>query len=311
MPPAPPDPVVGRASGPVGGARRIRRSRPLPGVDRPAPSRDARSTRDRSEARAGRPGGESGALEALLVDLGPQIQRGADAALEAAEAPRFCPTGIPALDARLGGGFPVGRLGEICGPPSSGRTALAHSLLAETLARGGLAAWIDLADAFDPASTSLSEGDLARLLWVRARDPEPALRSAERLLRTQGFELIVLDAARSTAPADRPGAPPIHDVGWLRLARLAASTRTTLVALSNTSSTGSRAELVLEMQAEGARFGARPSLLDGLETRAVLRRHRSRPTGQAVALSIAMEPDGAASDEGNDPTDRPRRARRR
>jgi hypothetical protein len=260
--------------------------------------------------RAGRGGRESDALEALLVDLGPQIQRGVDAALEAADAPRFCPTGIPALDLRLGGGFPVGRLGEICGPPSSGRTALALALLAETLARGVLAAWIDLADAFDPASAALSEGDLERLLWVRARDADQALRSAERLLRTEGFELIVLDAALyRPRPEARPKSrsrPPaataaIRDVAWLRLARLAASTRTTLVALSNASSTGSRAELVIEMQAGAARFGERPHLLDGIETRAVLQRHRSRPTGQAVALRIGMEPGDPATGDGQDP----------
>ena len=81
----------------------------------------------------------------------------------------------------------------------------------------------------------------------------------------------------------------IRDVSWLRLARLAASTRTTLVTLSNSPTTGSRAELVLEMQPLGARFSDPPVLLDALETTAVLRRHRHRPTGQAIPLSIAAE----------------------
>jgi RecA/RadA recombinase len=274
MPPARPDSSVGRASGPVGAARRIEKRK-------------------------------SSALEALLVDLGSQIHRGASVSQQqeqAAEALRFCPTGLPTLDARLGGGFPYGRLSEICGAPSSGRTSLALSLLAETLERGVLAAWIDLADAFDPASAVAAGNDLERLLWVRARSEDEALRSCERLLQTEGFELIVLDSALPEAlpetlpetgrgPRSKRRNVAIRDVSWLRLARLAASTRTALVVLSNISMTGSRAELVLEMKPLGARFVGPPSLLDALETTAVLRRHRSRPTGQAVSLSMDVEPN--------------------
>jgi hypothetical protein len=269
----------------VGAARRIRpvrRSRP-------------------PQAGPSKPATRSDALEALLVDLGPQIHRGAAASQEeAAKAPSFLPTGLPELDARLGGGFPSGRLSEICGAPSSGRTALAHCLLSETLARGLLAAWIDLADAFDPASAAATGSDLERLLWVRARSEDEALRSCERLLRTEGFELIFLDLARAMRPE-----AGIRDVSWLRLARLAASTRTTLIALSNLSGlsgspktsdssqvpvTGSRAELVLEMRSRGARFVGPPSLLDSLETSALLRRHRSRPDGAEISLSITADP---------------------
>lgn len=271
MPPAPPDSSVGRVSGSVGAARRIQK----------------------------RPKRRSSALEALLVDLGSQIHRGvslSEQQPETAEALRFCPTGLPALDARLGGGFPYGRLSEICGAPSSGRTSLALALLAETLERGVLAAWIDLADAFDPASavTAVAAGsDLERLLWVRARSEDEALRSCERLLQTEGFELIILDSALPEArrgSRSRRRDVAIRDVSWLRLARLAASTRTALVVLSNASATGSRAELVLEMKPQGARFVGPPNLLDALETTAALRRHRSRPTGQAVPLSMNVEP---------------------
>ncbi len=283
MPPAPPDSSVGRASGLVGAARRIRR----PGL----PS--ASSTR-------------SSALEALLVDLGSQVHRGPFLSQEAAESFRLCPTGLPNLDERLGGGFPSNRLSEICGAPSSGRTSLALALLAETLERGVLAAWIDLADAFDPASAVAAGNDLERLLWVRARSEDEALRSCEQLLQTEGFELIILDLALSEArsealskalprtdkrkPQARRRDVRIRDVSWLRLARLAASTRTALVALSNESATGSRAELVLEMKPLRTRFIGPPNLLDALETTAVLRRHRSRPTGQEVSFSIDAEP---------------------
>ena len=302
MPPAPPDSSVGRACGPVGAARRIRSPGPLPA--------------DHSTSSI-----QSSALEALLVDLGSQVQRGSSVSQETAETLRFCPTGLPALDARLGGGFPYGRLSEICGARSSGRTAVALSLLARTLERGVLAAWIDLADAFDPASAMAAGSDLDRLLWVRARSEDEALRSCERLLQTEGFELIILDSALSwalsgalskTSPRTggrkpRPGKAGmvIRDVSWLRLARLAASTRTTLVTLSNDSATGSRAELVLEMKPLRTRFIGPPSLLDALETTATLRRHRSRPIGQEVPLFIDAEPVHAEPIDAVPEPDRP------
>jgi hypothetical protein len=276
MPPAPPDPSVGRASGPLGAARLVRKSR--------SPALEVRPGR-RFEAQRNQAGpvSKSSALEALLVDLGPQINRAARIAPEeTAETLRFCSTGFPSLDVRLGGGFPFGRLCEICGPPSSGRTSLALGLLTERLQRGGLAAWIDLADAFDPTSAVATGSDLDRLLWVRARSEDEALRSCERLLQTEGFELIILDLALDGVT--------IRDVSWLRLARLAASTRTVLVALSNASATGSRAELILEMKPLGARFVGPPNLLDTLETTAVLKRHRSRPIGHEVSLSMSAEP---------------------
>lgn len=258
----------------------------------------------------------SDALEALLVDLGSQVRRNAGQHADAQDC-LFDPTGIAALDARLGGGFPRGRLSEICGPASSGRTSIALSLLAETLARGVLAAWIDLADAFDPVSAAASlqvhhrDANLNRLLWVRARTEDEALRSCDRLLQTEGFELLVFDLPlfdpRLLDPQGRPKkkGTGIRDVSWLRLARLANRTRTSLVVISEharassqssapqnglgQSVTGSRADLVLEMRPQGARFTGSPPLLRSLETNAVLRRHRSRPIGQEVPLSIDAE----------------------
>lgn len=272
MPPVLSDSPVGWASGPVGTA--------LTPTLTPAPTRAPAPT--------------SSALEALLVDLGSQIQRGAPAAHPSdadADASRYCATGLAALDECLGGGFPYGRLSEICGPLSSGRTALALTLVGATLQRGHLAGWVDLADAFDPISASASGVDLERLLWVRPRSDQQALQSCDRLLQTEGFELVVFDCALSPKTS-------IHDVAWLRLSRLAAKTNTALIVLSLTgaltdvlagarepSKTGSRAELVLEMQPLGARFTSPPSLLEALEATAVLHRHRTRPSGFTIPLS--------------------------
>ncbi len=274
------------------------------------------------EAREG-----DGALKSLLADLGSQIRRGRGLAREVAETPAYCPTGIARLDARLGGGFPRGRLSELCGTPSSGRTSLATTLLAETLARGVLAAWIDPADAFDPVSAAAclaargggdslegtERGDLRRLLWVRARSEKEAIRSAARILQTEGFALVVLDLAHARGRAPRGSESAIRDASWLRLARLAARGQSALVVLSNTPQGGSRAELVLEMQRRSTRFSGPPPLLDTLETTAVLRRHRTRPTGQEVPLSLDADTDtdtdtDAAPDSHPLPTPRPHAA---
>ena len=316
MPPVPSDSPVGRVRGPEGSPRdrnrkrnapRPRRQTRIPQTSRvgPPPDPAARGGRGRGPEIAPRspsplPERRSEALEALLVDLGSQIQKGSARAV--AEALRWQPTGVPPLDRLLGGGFPIGRLSEICGPttaapnvprspfvPSAGRTAVALSLVAEALSNGVLAAWIDLADAFDPDSaleTIRARGDeagtLDRLLWVRARDEDEALRACERVMRTEGFELVVFDRFRPEGGRDP------RDVTWLRLARLAAGTRTTLVALSDTPSTGARAELVLEMRPRSVTWSDPPHLLESIETEAVVRRHRSRPTGEKVALRAAF-----------------------
>src|SRR5437763_17189005 len=79
----------------------------------------------------------------------------------------IAPTGITALDARLGGGFPRGQLSELVGPRSSGRTSVLLRLLAAATARGELAALVDAGDRFDVASAAAAGIDLEQLLWVR------------------------------------------------------------------------------------------------------------------------------------------------
>lgn len=74
--------------------------------------------------------------------------------------------GISALDS-LTRGVPVGALTEMVGPESSGRTTAALSVVSALVQRGGLCAWVDVADALDPESAAANGVDLARLLWVR------------------------------------------------------------------------------------------------------------------------------------------------
>lgn len=90
------------------------------------------------------------------------------------------PTGIAALDERLGGGLPVGAISELTGPECSGRTSLALSLVAGLTEAGRVCAWVDVSDALDPESAAACGVDLERLLWVRCGAEQMVLPGMER-----------------------------------------------------------------------------------------------------------------------------------
>lgn len=211
------------------------------------------------------------AVAKLLRDLGPRLRRGGGPPAPA--APPLA-TGIAILDELLGGGIPHARLSEIAGPLSSGRTSLALALLARSTRAGGVAAVVDAADAFDPASATAAGVDLERVLWVRAPRLPEALRSTESILNARGFTLVLLDLAAAALPLP-PAAGP-------RLARLAAGTGTPLVALCRERSLGSAADVVVELRPTRANFTGTPSLLEDLEIEVALVRHRGTP-GQRTA----------------------------
>ncbi len=222
----------------------------------------------------------AGAVEALLRDLGPELQRGGR--LHA--PPRRFATAIPDIDRLLGGGFPRGRLCELAGPVSSGRTSLALALLARITRTGEVTAVVDAADGFDPASAEAAGVLLDRVLWVRAPGLREALRSAQHLLEVRGFALVLLNLAMPEARA----APAV----WQRLARAAAGTETALLLLSLERLAGTAAEIALELKAKRARFRGTPPLLEELQVEAALVRHRSAPTG--CAASVWLRADSAA-----------------
>ena len=126
-------------------------------------------------------------------------------------------SGVGALDALLGGGWPQGKVGELVGPASSGRSAVAAATVAAATARGEVAAWIDAADAFDPASAAAAGVELGRVLWVRPCGAAEAVRAAELVLETGGFTVVVLDLGSAFLDAG-------VGVGWSRVgAALAAA----------------------------------------------------------------------------------------
>ncbi len=219
----------------------------------------------------------AGALEIVLRDLGPQVQRGG---LSAESLPR-CPTRIPEVDRLLQGGFPRGRVGEIAGPRSSGRTSLALRLLSAATTAGECTAWIDLANCFDPNSAVACEVELSRVLWVRPPGLTEALQCVDRLLRTEGFALVILDAATLHASPQ-----PIATASWLRLRRTAACAASALVILSETRLAGTFSDLSIELEAARTHFTGTPALLEGMDTRIALVRSRGEFPERSTRISL-------------------------
>src|SRR2546427_11440662 len=124
-------------------------------------------------------------------------------------------TGLPALDSALGGGLPRGRITELAGPRSTGRTGLACAIAARATAAGETIGWIDPDDALDPEAVTATGIILDRTLWVRPRNTADAFRAAEAVLGAGGFRLVVLDVDRGRAT---PGV-------WPRLPRPARGAR--------------------------------------------------------------------------------------
>ncbi|MGH7870557.1 MAG: hypothetical protein ACREP9_23645 [Candidatus Dormibacteraceae bacterium] len=170
-------------------------------------------------------------------------------------APETISTGIPALD-QATGGLPHGGLTEICGAESSGRTALLLSVLVEAAGNGEMCALLDGRDALDPYSAAAAGVDLTRLLWVRCRELEQALRSTELLLEGGGFGVVALDLAGVPAPLMRR----IPLSVWFRLRWVVRNTRTALIVLEREPTTGTSASLVVRLEAESVRWSTWPEI---------------------------------------------------
>ena len=111
------------------------------------------------------------------------------------------PTGSIALNAALGvGGYPKGRIIEIYGPESSGKTTLAIHAIAEAQKAGGIAAFIDAEHAFDRFYASKLGVDVDNL-WISLPDNgEQALEIAEQLIRSSAIDIIVIDSVAALTP---------------------------------------------------------------------------------------------------------------
>ncbi len=111
------------------------------------------------------------------------------------------PTGCLGLDIALGiGGYPKGRVIEIYGPESSGKTTLAIHAIAEVHKRGGLAAFIDAEHAFDKAYAEALGVDVDNLFMSQPDNGEQALEIAEHLIRSAAVDLVVIDSVAALVP---------------------------------------------------------------------------------------------------------------
>ena len=111
------------------------------------------------------------------------------------------PTGSIALDIALGvGGYPRGRVIEIYGPESSGKTTLAIHTIAKAQKKGGIAAFIDAEHAFDRFYAANLGVDVNQLLISQPDNGEQALEIAEQLIRSSAIDIIVIDSVAALTP---------------------------------------------------------------------------------------------------------------
>ena len=143
------------------------------------------------------------ALQAAMSKIEKDFGRGSVMKLgdEQIEDVEVIPTGSLALNAALGvGGYPKGRIIEIYGPESSGKTTLAIHAIAETQKRGGIAAFIDAEHAFDRFYAKKLGVDVDELLISQPDNGEQALEIADQLIRSSAIDIIVIDSVAALTP---------------------------------------------------------------------------------------------------------------
>ncbi len=143
------------------------------------------------------------ALETALAQIEKQFGKGAVMRLGQNPAMQVdaISTGSISLDMALGiGGLPKGRITEIYGPESSGKTTLALHCIAEAQKKGGTAAFIDVEHALDPVYASALGVDIDSLLVSQPDTGEEALEITEALVRSGAIDIIVVDSVAALAP---------------------------------------------------------------------------------------------------------------
>ena len=222
------------------------------------------------------------------------------------------PTGVAALDERLGGGLPRGQVSEVVGPRSSGRTSAILRMVAAATARGEIVALVDALDMFDVDSAVAAGIDLDRLLWIRGhvvanpglcrdmnqRAMEQAIRALTLVLQAGNMGLVVFDVAE--APADALRRLPFTT--WLRLQKMVEGRQTMCVLVGDEPMARSAAGLTVTLGSEkrGARFQSGPQegigqsrftgrLFDGLniDTRVIRARVRAYEDRTASFATVA------------------------
>ena len=144
------------------------------------------------------------AIELALSQIEKQFGKGSIMRLGSKEAIvpiSVIPTGCISFDAALGvGGFPRGRVVEIFGPESSGKTTIARQVIAEAQKTGGMAAFVDAEHALDPKYAKKLGVDVDNLLVSQPDYGEQALEIAEALVRSGALDVLVIDSVAALVP---------------------------------------------------------------------------------------------------------------
>jgi len=214
---------------------------------------------------------------------------------------RRLPSGIAQIDALIGG-IARGRISEITGPISSGKTTLAAAFAIATSRRGEVVGWIDGPGAFDPRSLETAGADLSRILWLsfdkkfssmpgtfnlKERERRRDLKASELLLEAGGFGLVVIDFGAMRYPLSQSAA--------LRLARAAERSGTAVLAIATNRMCGTFAALTLSMGKIRACFSrdakGSPALFDGIRIEASVARNKLGVFGDRAQIFAAIDPD--------------------
>jgi len=174
-------------------------------------------------------------------------------------------TGLAALDALLGGGWPRAALSEISGPRSSGRTAVVRAALAAAISAGESTALVDVGGTLDARAAVLSAttSPAPPLLWIRCADAQ-ALKAADLVVAAGGFGTVALDLCDARLR--------IPDAAWMRLRHAARAQGTTVLVTSGARRLGAFAAAAVTLGGAPAFDTEGPPLFARLEVRA----HRSR-----------------------------------
>ena len=198
---------------------------------------------------------------------------------------------IPAIDALLGGGIPRGRISEIVGRQSSGKTSIAASFMASAARRGEVVGLVDGGESFDPMTMSQAGVDLERTLWVHPGNQKNLLRAAELILEAGGFGLVVVDFGLYRRALTQSSA--------LRLARWAERSGAGVLIIADFRMCGTFSALTLCLKCNRPLLsrlnGIGPALFDGLSIDAVLARNKLGPSGGRAQWRTAFEPSDRGS----------------
>lgn len=232
------------------------------------------------------------AVAAIRLRYGPQALVKGKPPTAVAAVPHI-PTGFPSLDRALGiGGLPKGKISELVGPATSGKTTLALKFLAQAQADGGQVGYIDQARYFDPDYAHRCGLDLSRLLVGTPYDLREALAMTESLVRSGGLSALVFDAdaldflwtdpeamSQIAAFLDRLPAPLTRSgMAFLLLHESPTAGSPALSALAHYAA--------VRLQVVRERWLRRHGDIRGYKARVEVLKNRLGPAGRAVTVAI-------------------------